>query len=522
MSSQTALIAATSSSAEARAATSHSSSSLVNRKRRLEHTSGEQQSDRPSKRKRIGHASVLCMRELFRGVIKDGTITQTERINLQNAAVLLSQVKGDTWVNFPETNGNLQELTGTRQQLASLRDFLSVVAEELKARETQCEVETEDSLAFLQLAEVPWADGITVRELLSCCNPEAELEYKGRFGWIEKATKPLPPQYMVRARVRELINFYYLKYWTPEGDGAEPDDANMGSGVAGKRRRQSRGSDAARAVATPGFCERGRVALLRGGLIVVKGCALRCQSAISHVGQAVLFIVTSILAVLFQILRLLPWSDEPLWPTLTFVLTALLYRPTRGLLEFVVMLARLRVALCFIGSNKLSETLFFPVVFVAKKFLHWREESWLFGCACEGNDESFSLLSFVPVKVCHVFVMFLKLLLVQLRPVPVLGSISESLASLVDTLEPLLLFVFDLTFSLGVSEGMAGLLRKANSNAESKLTLMSMKVARLLRGELVPEAAPAPLQRAASSQRGNEDALPSWNDDGTWNLFGDE
>merc|ERR1719223_2171223 len=53
--------------------------------------------ERPSKRRRLGDASVLCMRELFRAVVKDGDVTEEERLVLQNTAVLLAQVDGKQW-----------------------------------------------------------------------------------------------------------------------------------------------------------------------------------------------------------------------------------------------------------------------------------------------------------------------------------------------------------------------------------------------------------------------------------------
>ncbi|CAE7321679.1 unnamed protein product, partial [Symbiodinium necroappetens] len=133
---------------EATAAASSSS-----RKRPEETSDG----DRPSKRRRLSQASILCMRELFRTVVNDGDMSEDKRILLQNAGVLLSQVDGKTWVSFPDNQGELKELSS--QQLSKLRPFLGDVAEELKKQEAQLlcdESAGSDQFDCLELTKVPW------------------------------------------------------------------------------------------------------------------------------------------------------------------------------------------------------------------------------------------------------------------------------------------------------------------------------------------------------------------------------
>eukprot|EP00435_Cladocopium_sp_Y103_P045290 s1218_g12.t11 len=198
--------------------------------------------ERPSKRRRLGQASILCMRELFRTVVNDGDISEDKRILLQNAGVLLSQVDGKTWVSFPDTQGELQELTP--QQLRVLRPFFDQVAEELKMREVQLLSDSTpsagvgshadslgcvgigatscngtgsgDHLDCLKLTHVPWADGITARELIACCSPDEALQFNTRWNWLEVLIRILPSKYMLKSRMKELVNYYYIQSLTQE------------------------------------------------------------------------------------------------------------------------------------------------------------------------------------------------------------------------------------------------------------------------------------------------------------------
>eukprot|EP00434_Breviolum_minutum_P022293 symbB.v1.2.019672.t1/scaffold1618.1/size109259/6 len=195
--------------------------------------------ERPSKRRRLGQASILCMRELFRTVVNDGDISEDKRILLQNAGVLLSQVDGKTWVSFPDNQGELRELT--TQQLRHLRPFFDQVAEELKMHEVQLFSDSaagsSDQLDCLELSHVPWAlsswsaslpprsrlmgfvtqaDGITARELLACCSPDEALHFTTRWNWLEVLIRILPSKYMLKSRVKELVNYYYIQGLTPE------------------------------------------------------------------------------------------------------------------------------------------------------------------------------------------------------------------------------------------------------------------------------------------------------------------
>lgn len=495
------------------------------KKRPLDEAAGE----RPVKRKRLAQASVHCMRELFRAVIKDGGVTNEERKVLQTVATLLSQVHGDQWIHLPDCSGPVREFGGTRHQLQKLNGFLERVADELKARETHFEVEAEDSLEFLGLDAVPWADGITARELLACCGPEVELDDAGWNGLLAKLTEVLPSQYMFRARVRELINYYkYSRIRPPEP--ALAHDAPSSNAASAARKPSVVVSGLRRAAA----------ATLPAARKIHSCVVFAVRSASAAVAAVVLVVAHIFVSLISRIGGCFSWGRGPMLPAIRFFILALLYRPAKRFLEIIVLIARLRAILCLASCNELCGRVLQPLVFVAKKFLRWNEESWILGCSC-GDDVHPSLLSLVPVRAAQLIAQSVRLLPVS----------SDALASLADAVQPVLVFVFEIIFSFGIAEGLAMLVRWANRNAETQLMLMSMSIARTLRegphhaeeAQQVPLAAttadfvpplgslssfvssssasssPSWPQRSELSGLSVGDAVPVWRDDGAWNLF---
>eukprot|EP00406_Dinophysis_acuminata_P068155 CAMPEP_0179267256 /NCGR_PEP_ID=MMETSP0797-20121207/29832_1 /TAXON_ID=47934 /ORGANISM="Dinophysis acuminata, Strain DAEP01" /LENGTH=570 /DNA_ID=CAMNT_0020975503 /DNA_START=29 /DNA_END=1743 /DNA_ORIENTATION=+ len=468
---------------------------------------------RPSKRKRVGQASVLCMRELFRAVVKDGDISDAERAGLQSVAILLSQIKGDTWVSFPDTDGELAEFSGTRKQMEALREFLGKVAEELKASETSVEVEHQDSTDCFALASVPWADGITSHELLSCCGPDASLADMGVYSFLDKATRPLPSKYMMRSLVRELVKHYYIKRASAD---ARPIEAQP---VSDKRSCPKRmpsvvTSCRRRAVAIPRcIATRSRPVLVS----VARRVRAYTVSAVANFVVAAVSALVARTAACFQ-------GRNPLWAALRFFCVAFLHGRVLRVLEFLVLMARFRVLLCLASCHEFLGMLFHPFVFVAQKFLRWSEESWLLGCSCDA-DATLSLLSWVPVRSAELLGSALKLV----RFIPGLAFCADPFVYSVDTIQPVLSFVFDLIFSVGIAEGLAMLVSHADENMQPKLLWMSMNVARLLReGDGQAEAKdrdePGGAEALVDAQAGRgspgaDDPSVRWDPDGAWSLF---
>ncbi|CAJ1417467.1 unnamed protein product [Effrenium voratum] len=454
--------------------------------------------NRHSKRRRLGQASILCMRELFRTVVNDGDISEDNRILLQNAGVLLSQVDGQTWVSFPDTQGELKELTP--QQLRHLRPFLDQVAEELKKHEVQVFSESAGSdFDCLELAQVPWADGITARELIACCSPDEELHLTSK--WLEVALRILPSKYMLKSRVRELINYHYLRSFSPKASTA-PDASPL------QRLAKAPGCGALRracgTVATCGRCS------CRAGRVVA-------SSFSTAVAGAVVCFAALLAAALGQLMRLLPFRDDPAWPLARLFFAVLLQGQIRKFLELIVLIARLRVILCLARSSEFFGFLFFPFVVIAKKVLGWNEGSWLLGCSCESSRPS--LLSWCPVRAAEGLLVCLKA--VQYVPtMPGLGFLSiivDPVVNALDFIEPAVVFISDLIFSVGFAEGLASIVRSVDTKAHHKLVWMSMNVGRVLReGPRTPTADATPV---AVPEVQADSSLPAWREDGTWNLF---
>lgn len=487
------------------------------------------QVERSSKRRRLGQASVLCMRELFRAVVKDGEISDVERVMLQNVATLLSQVDGNTWVSFVDTQGSVMDLTP--QQVKRLRPFLDTVARDLREHEVQLsflDADNREVLDCLQLASVPWADGITASELLSCCGPEKELIFSG---WLTRVTAVLPTRYMFRSRVRELLNHYYLRRGTaPAGrsflEWAEDRGIPVLAAAAPCLRLSAAAvgraaASAAAAVAAPAV----RLAAALAHAWATASASVAAVVVATAAGAVAAAGPTVRAAVPLRVLQ----SREPLWPAVRFFLAALLHGQLRKLCRVLVLITSWRVALCLAACSGLFGWLFHPVVWIAQHVLNWNKSSRIWGCACSNSDNP-SILSWIPVRFSDLLVQILKLV----RLIPVLGSSMGSFVHAVDVMHPMLSFICDFTFSVGIAKGLATVVDIADERAQQKLVWMSMNISRLIREGPVqddctppidehqthPEASMAP-EAATSETQDSPSRLP-WNEEATWNLFDTE
>lgn len=451
------------------------------------------------------------MRELFRAVVKDGDISDADRLMLQNVATLLSQVEGNTWVSFADTHGSVQELTAP--QVKRLRPFLENVARDLKEHEVQCaslDSRNEEVLDCLQLAAVGWAEGITANELLSCCGPEGELIFEG---WLGRATAVLPSQYMIRTRVRELLNHYYLKRHHGEGrrrlsllERTELVPV-LRATVAPIRWCSCTASTAVRTGAAPVVC------LARGVL---------CLSRVATGSVASAF-VTAATAVVDLASAVMPksHSQEPLWPALRFFVAAFLHSQLRKLFKVLVLITSWRVVLCLAACSENLGWLFHPVVWIAEKVLHWKSSSRVWGCGCGGGGDDPSVLSWIPVKLSHTMVDLMGLA----RNLPMPGDDVDIFLLLY--VRPVLSFILDFTFSVGIAKGLAALVDLADESAQEKLVWMSMHVSRIIREgpreesrPLLPSRVPEPQAPSSTQTAGPQSPGPmNWNEEGTWNLF---
>ncbi|CAK9115971.1 unnamed protein product [Durusdinium trenchii] len=434
---------------------------LPSRKRREGQHDGV--GERPSKRRRLSEASILCMRELFRTVVNDGDISEDKRILLQNAGVLLSQVDGKTWVSFPDTQGELQELSP--QQLRQLRPFLDQVAEELKTQEVQLLSESSagsETFDCLELERVPWADGITARELLACCSPDEALHFQTH--WLEVLIRILPSKYMLKSRVKKLVNFYYVQGFRPQ---------------ATTPTRAPRPMTSTR-----------HVRVLRRGVHVL----LRHVQTAVQIGRAVAGNISRVVAQLVvlmaawstglfsRLMRLMPFSETPAWPLARLFFAVLLQGQIKKFLELIVLIARLRVILCLARSSHFFGFLFFPFVLIAQKVLGWNEGSWLLGCSCDASGRT-SLLSMGPVRAAEGLMSCFKAvrLLPTLPGLAFLATVVDPFVEALLWVQPAVVFLSDLIFSVGFAEGLAMIVRSVDRSAHHKLVWMSMNVGRMLR-----------------------------------------
>mmetsp|Transcript_19108 Transcript_19108/g.42807 ORF Transcript_19108/g.42807 Transcript_19108/m.42807 type:complete len:520 (-) Transcript_19108:113-1672(-) len=477
----------------------------------------------PLKRRRLSQASVLCMREMFRALIRDGEIGDQERIVLQNAAVLLSQVRGETWVHFPDTQGELMPLSGTKQQLRTVRSFLSDVAKELQAQEISMEAEQQDGHDLLRLPSVPWSDGITPNELIGCCGPVVDLQSTTRTaGILDKVTLALPAQYMIRSRVRELLNYYHLRNLeqaapTTSAPSTSYFERAEACFMIGHVIRWVR-TLVVRLVALV-FCMVLRPLARAAGVI-----ALYIRAASGKVSRAVETIAHLGVLAVSAALRMLLGSNRPVWSAIWFFAVAFMHERLRRLMEFVVLMARLRVMLCLARWSATLAIVFYPFIFVAEKFLRWREQSWLLGCACDSGSRP-SILSWIPVHAAWALFWFFRLP----RFLPLPHALLDLHEYILDCIEPVVISLLDLIFSIGIASGLANMVKLADQRAQPRLVVMSMNVGKLLREGPAQEepAQTAPMSSigipqvsgVGGSRAPAPQDLPEWRADGAWNLF---
>jgi hypothetical protein len=486
------------------------------------------------------------MRELIRAITQDGNLSDEDRIVFQNVAVLLSQVDGKTWVNFPDSDGELRELTDA--QLKTVRPFLAKVADELKASQT--ELESQQSTAreieskqvdVLRLVDVEWADGITARELLTCCGPDDALQVSGRWSWLDQATKTLPTAYMLRSRVRELINYYALLQIQAE---TSPESA----------RRKSLSQRVA-AFGCLGQCCSRVARLVSASLHFASTCIVQLFRRTMWLllfitrplSQAVLMVVAAIVnGILWLYGAIVPPSSGPLWPAVRLFGIAILMSHLHKLLDIVVLMLRLRVLLCLGSCNQVMGRLLYPITFVAEKVLGWNARSKVSGCSCNGV-EGHSLLSWFPARIADGLIWVLQHDVVEVIPMPYV--LVQHLSQILGVLHPILTVIFDLAFSMSIASGLQLAMKQAEHQAKPKLVWMSMNLSRMLRDGptsfqhdetkgrqpalaslrspeamrsiacMDPAAGCTSLADEPDAQMAEPPPLPEWQDDGTWNLF---
>jgi len=482
---------------------------------------------------------VLCMRELFRAVVKDGDITEAERLVLQNTALLLAQVKGNQWVNFTDTQGALQDFTP--KQVKLLRPFLERVARDLKEHQinldSQDDHSKEEVIDCLELAAVPWADGITARELLGCCVPDEDLLVTNKL--LNQVVGRLPSKYMLQSRVRELVNYYYIKH------GVQQDKAS----------NQSEPSRCSK-------CVQPVLETLRRIAAAYKWIFVTAASLVAH---TVVFLANCVVAFLSSLGRALQMcsailccccsrrhstigeAEGPLLPALRFFAAAFLHGQMKHVVKFLITVMRLRVFVCLGTCNRFFGIILFPLIFLVEKVMKLNSEHTLLGCVCDEND-AVSALSWVPHNAAAGLLWAVKLL----RYVPLIEPVADPLIETMESLSPFISFVLDLTFSIGLAQGLSMLVDLADEQAQQKLVWMSMGIARIVRegpapAALLPESVAAPVVASVeqgplsearlpiaahdalgtieppTSQGGSgavvEAPIPVWNEEGQWSIF---
>lgn len=455
-------------------------------------------SDPASKRRRLSDASVLCVRELFRATVRDGTISTEERIILQNAAVLLSQVKGDQWVTFPDNDGVLRDLNLTRHQTMQLKSFLERVAHEIQKTHADLPREGSDVSEQMQLSTVPWAEGCSALELLHCLTPEVELMDKGKFGWIEKATAVLPSQFMLRIRAKELINHYQMKHLKSEPPPPTHVSEPSSTETSGPWHKLA--------------------VMKKVGVAGVKGTVYPVQFCIHGIAHLVIAVARILLYLYFVVSDIIT-GYFPFWPFISFSLLAISHGRAIRFFDFIVLMARWRVCLCLASGSEFFGYMFSPFVYVANNFLKWKEgiTPKLVGCACE-TDGVPSILALIPYESANAVLWLLKF--VTFLPLP--SSIEQHIEPFFDVLRPVLIMVFDLLFSIGVAEGLATILKFVDGWAQPKLVLMSMDVGRRIRHDLLeskPHGSEASAASDSARASGGSAPVPEWREDGAWSVF---
>eukprot|EP00438_Fugacium_kawagutii_P033425 Skav234311 [mRNA] locus=scaffold1944:145193:145678:- [translate_table: standard] len=156
----------------------------------------------------------------------------------------------------------------------------------------------------------------------------------------------------------------------------------------------------------------------------------------------------------------------------------------------------------------------------AKKVLGWNEGSSLLGCSCDASGRT-SLLSFIPVRAAEGLMACFKAVR-YLQTIPGLSFLGVVVDPYVDAMiwiQPAVVFVADLIFSIGFAEGLAMVVGSIDKRAHHKLVWMSMNVGRMLREGPAVEMETTTPQVSHQEPLEPPEPLPEWREDGTWNLF---
>lgn len=464
-------------------------------------------------------ASVVCMRELIVACTRDGNITNEKRLAFQNVGVLLAQVNQkhkDTKVDYEDTQGELKDLSP--RQVGHLRPFLAKVAANVQSAE--CEHGLNEASEMTQMVEQRWDEGVTANELIACCEPDAQIKVNGVLGKVGNiATTGLSTEYMLRARVRELVN-YYFDYQADATKATNKrkslvdkiTESHMPGGFALIWCCQTLGKCVALLLFTIPFLLKGFNDLLMLMAIPFK--------------MLVKFAFILLWRFLDAILTTIVPDSGPLLPAIRLFISAFVSNQLVDIIGAVVKLLRIRILLCLAYSEPMVfGKLFYPLVLIAESVMKWDPESRISGCLCglEGRNE-FSLLNIIPVSLTNLFFDALACF----EDVPLLASV----AIFLHVLKPGILFFVNLLFSLGIASALQSVKDDAEEVTRPKIVWMSLGLAKKMRehydwNEHVepqnPNAAPPPQSPKRTSQNSQEGLvlapLPEWKEDGSTDLF---
>merc|ERR1719491_2487861 len=142
------------------------------------------------------------------------------------------------------------------------------------------------------------------------------------------------------------------------------------------------------------------------------------------------------------------------------------------------MIANIRVFICMAECSSFFGWLFHPLVVVLVKVLKFSPSDRILGCSCFDSDRP-SLLSWLPVSTCTALVQLIKILAREFLPLP--EAVLDNFVLCVDMAHPLLSFLFDITFSIGLAKALAILVDLVDEAAQERLVWMSMGLARVVR-----------------------------------------
>jgi hypothetical protein len=472
--------------------------------------------DQPAKKRRIAleQASVICMRELIKASTRDGDLTEEKKLAFQNVGVLLAQVnqrleKSNMQVDFGDTHGELKELTPRLRN--HLRPFLHKVAENVKGEEAE-QFEEQD-MDCLPIVTDGWDFGASANELISCCEPDVEVSMNGALGKAcTIATNGLPTQYMLRSRVRELINHYFVY------NQAVPS-AKKRKSVAEKI--QESGYPGSSVVA---WCcaavWKMFVMLLLALPIVLKQFNEYIQSLMALLSIPFKLVVKYTFLLAWKAVDGILPDNSPLLSALRLFISAFVSDKLSDVLGMVVMVLRLRVLLCLAHANPtVMGVILHPLVYLAELMADWDPEGRIFGCKCGLDDpRDSSVLAFIPVRLTTVVFDALELFDDN--------EYAVSVVSFIIVFKPVSIFIVNLLFSLGIANALQSVKVNAEEVAKPKMFWMSLALAKKLREHHDWNAAPTSpgppdslLNTPEKSSPVAPPPVPEWKEDGTWSLF---